>query len=284
MQASNKYGGATMGRIVLVLIGGIALVLPVAPASSFGTAGLRPNSLTTMPSGGVNATIDWASRNWSGYADTGDAPYDDVTGEWTVPAVTDCNKKGKTPACYSAAWIGIDGFDNNSLIQTGTEQDLIDGEASYSAWWTTSAEGFAEQPITTDCSPSTNCGIVDTGDSITAEIEVTNSSTNQWTINISDTDQGWTFTHVVTYAGPGDSAEWIMEVPRLFPGSIATMPEYATFDFHPVSANTVDPLADALGGVLIQKGKVVSIPSDVDSDDDGFAMAYGPIAPSAPSP
>jgi len=39
-----------------------------------------------------------------------------------------------------------------------------------------------------------------------------------------------------------------------------------------------------VGGVLIQKGKVVSIPSDVDSDNDGFAMTYGSTAPSAPSP
>ncbi len=40
--------------------------------------------------------------------------------------------KGST---YSSSWIGIDGFNNSNLIQTGTEQDYTSGGAQYCAWW-----------------------------------------------------------------------------------------------------------------------------------------------------
>ena len=38
-------------------------------------------------------------------------------------------------ATYSATWVGVDGYSNSSLIQTGTEQDYYCGAAHYSAWW-----------------------------------------------------------------------------------------------------------------------------------------------------
>ena len=35
----------------------------------------------------------------------------------------------------SSAWIGVDGFNNSNLIQTGTEEDYYSGAAHYNAWW-----------------------------------------------------------------------------------------------------------------------------------------------------
>ena len=102
---------------------------------------------------GSNTALGWASSNWSGYAETCKAPYTEVSGNWTVPSVSGPN------GSYSAAWVGIDGYTNSSLIQTGTEQDVSGtGQASYAAWWTTSAQKFAEQPITTGCSGTGTCG------------------------------------------------------------------------------------------------------------------------------
>ena len=59
----------------------------------------------------------WAGGGtWSGYAETG--TFTGVTSTWTVPSV------GSSAApTYSSAWIGVDGFNNNNLIQTGTEED-----------------------------------------------------------------------------------------------------------------------------------------------------------------
>ena len=127
-------------------------------AGALGLSGLlsvfagAPASLATSlgPVAGRHAAIHagWASSNWSGYAETSFAPYSSITGDWTVPAVTGPN------GSYSATWIGIDGFTNSSLIQTGTEQNYLNGSTQYSAWWTTSSQNFAEQTIT---SGTTGC-------------------------------------------------------------------------------------------------------------------------------
>jgi hypothetical protein len=188
----------------------------------------------------------------------------------------------KNSGCYSAAWTGIDGFTNSPLIQTGTEQDYSKGRATYQAWWTTSAWGYREQVISTGCSsdPNHNCGTVAAGNSMSAHI--TKGSGSLWTITLSDDSAGWTFTKTTPYTGPGASAEWIMEAPTV--GRIATLPNYTTFPFDKGTVNGSSPGLVAInGGELIQNHQVVSIPSSPDPDSDGFAMAYGPSAPSAPT-
>jgi hypothetical protein len=195
--------------------------------------------------------------------------------------VTGCSAHGRIAACYSAAWAGIDGFDNSSLIQTGTEQDYS-GSASYSAWWTTSSLGFVEQTISSGCtSGSTNCGRVAASDQMTANISISGGT---GTMTLTDHSQGWTFSKSASYTGPADSAEWIMEAPTVG-GKIATMPNFDTFAFDPdsVNGNANPSLVASDGGELLKGRKVVSIPSDPDSDTDGFNMAYGSVAPSPPS-
>ncbi|MHB1853952.1 MAG: G1 family glutamic endopeptidase [Acidimicrobiales bacterium] len=129
--------GVLLGAGALGL-SGLLSVFAGAPASLAASLG---------PVAGRHAAIHagWTSSNWSGYAETSFAPYSSITGDWTVPAVIGPN------GSYSATWIGIDGFTNSSLIQTGTEQNYLNGSAQYSAWWTTSSQNFAEQTITTGC-------------------------------------------------------------------------------------------------------------------------------------
>ena len=75
--------------------------------------------------------IGWISSNWSGYAITGKkGAFKRVSAKWNVPFV-----RPSRGASYSSAWIGIDGFSNSHLIQTGTGHDWIDGKAYYYAWW-----------------------------------------------------------------------------------------------------------------------------------------------------
>ncbi len=79
-------------------------------------------------SAGTIHQAGWASSNWSGYAKTG--TFTRATGSWVVPAAGPTHN-----ATYSSAWVGIDGFNNGSLIQTGTESDYYNGSAHYAAWW-----------------------------------------------------------------------------------------------------------------------------------------------------
>ena len=132
-------------------LGSLAGLLAISIPSGAGALSLvlQPRRVvSSAPQGAVAAAAGWESSNWSGYAETSSSPYTSVSGQWTVPTVTGPN------GSYSAAWVGIDGFNNSSLIQTGTEQDYSNGSGQYSAWWTTSSQDFAEQTISSGCSTS----------------------------------------------------------------------------------------------------------------------------------
>jgi len=207
----------------------------------------------------------WASSNWSGYAKTGN--YTSATAQWVVPSVK--ASKGST---YSSAWVGIDGFNNSNLIQTGTESDWYSGSAHYYAWW--EILPAAETRITSIT--------VSPGDVMTASI--TKGSGNSWTITITDTANGEHSSIVQTYTGPGTSVEWVEEAPSIG-GHVATLATYSSPDtFDPGTANGGNPgLTAADSGVMVQKHKQVSTPSVPDRDTDGFNMAYGATAPAPPS-
>jgi hypothetical protein len=280
---------AAVGGLGFGLGGGLlvsATVGGAASAAAAGQLGLHPNHFSVKPGDGGSgaSSIGWASSNWSGYAATSSAPYSGVTAQWKVPSVQPTGS-----ATYSAAWTGIDGFTNNSLIQTGTEQDFYGGSAHYAAWWTTSAQNFLEQQITTGCTGSGQCGAVAPGDTITATITETNASTHAWTVTLTDANQSWSFTQSVTYTGPGASAEWIMEAPSIG-GRIAPLAVYSspvTFDPGTVNGGASPALAPANSGELVQghsrRLQVVSIPSAPDADHDGFNISYGSTQPSAPA-
>jgi len=233
---------------------------------AFGPIAINASSIAHHPrvSAGATRNAGWASSNWSGYARTGH--YTSVTAAWVVPSVTSSRK-----ATYSSQWVGIDGFNNGNLIQTGTEADFYNGSAHYGAWWEILPAAETVIPSIT----------VHPGDQMTASI--TKGSGTSWTITINDTTRKTSFTTVQSYTGPGTSAEWIEEAPSVG-GRVASLAHYSSPDtFDPGTANGVNPgLTAADGGVMIQKQVQVSTPSVPDSDTDGFNMAYGRTAPPAP--
>src|ERR1700688_2431179 len=84
---------------------------------------------------GALGVREWTAKNWSGYALTG-AGLTGVTGSWHVANVqTPTKKRQLKKRTYASTWVGIDGFNNRSLIQAGTEQDWAGGQAVYQAWW-----------------------------------------------------------------------------------------------------------------------------------------------------
>jgi Peptidase A4 family len=207
----------------------------------------------------------WASSNWSGYAITGSG-FNSVTGRWTVPAVSASRK-----ASYSSNWIGIDGYNNSNLIQTGTESDFYNGSTHYDAWWEI-------LPAAETVIPSVP---VKPGDVITAT--VAKGSGSSWTITIDDVTTGKSFTTTQTYTGPQTSAEWIEEAPSIG-GRVAPLANYGKATFDPGTVNGGNPhLTASESGAMVQNRVQVSTPSNPDSDTDGFNVAYGSAAPAPPS-
>jgi hypothetical protein len=245
----------------------------------------------------------WAASNWSGYAETG--TFDGVTSTWTVPTVT-----ASSSATYSSAWIGVDGFNNSDLIQTGTEEDYYNGAAHYNAWWEI-------LPAAETALPSNHP--VAGGDRMSASIYETSATTtvgggggnrfgrggrggtteHLWDVTISDVTKGWSYSTSQAYNGAGTSAEWVMEAPEVN-GRIAALAHYTvsppsgTGDFDNAgvltSIPTGTPAYSAAGlnyandsGVMIQNNVQVSTPGDPDTALSAFNAAYGSTLPSTPT-
>jgi peptidase A4-like protein len=251
-----------MSRRLLALVSAVAMLFSTAPVPSFVTAVHHPRVGNDDP-GAVVTNAGWSSSNWSGYAKTGS--FTAITGSWTVQAASPTKKQ-----TFSSQWIGIDGFNNSSLIQTGTESDYYQGSAHYAAWWEI-------LPAAETVIPSLP---VRPGDHMSAS--VTKGSGSSWTITITDDTTGGSFTTVQTYTGPGTSAEWIEEAPTVG-GRIATLANYGLTTFDPGTANGANPgLTTADSGVMVQQRRQVSTPSDPDADTDGFNARYGSQQPAPP--
>jgi hypothetical protein len=213
---------------------------------------------------GTLTSTGWSYTNWSGYA-TRTKKATEIAGDWTVPTVT-----ATSTNTYSSTWIGIDGFTNDDLIQTGTEQDWFSGHTIYRAWWEI-------LPANETIIPSL---VVHPGDVFQAEIFLDSGTT--WTINIEDVTTTEFFSINEKYTGPRDSVDWIQEAPTVN-GKIATLAHYGqtTFDQCEFDRSTINFTA-AERGVMVQHGKRVSTPSEPGSLPDAFTVAYGSTTPPAP--
>jgi hypothetical protein len=214
----------------------------------------------------------WISRNWSGYAVTGNG-FTSVVGNWKVPQVLTPNKKKKM-ARYSSSWVGIDGYANSDLIQAGTEQDWIRGKAFYQSWW--EILPAAETPL--------DSLAIHPGDAMS--VSITEGAFSVWTIQVSDTTTHQSFTVSRKYSGPETSAEWIQEAPTIGRNRLATLADEtnAVFDLSRVNGSNPVFNINESGSMWNRGFKVrISTPSAPNPNRDGFAVAYGSVAPPAPT-
>jgi hypothetical protein len=235
----------------------------------------------------------WSSANWSGYAETGH--FTSISGSWTVPRAT-AGASNLDPAWFSSAWVGIDGFNNTHLIQTGTEQDFYGGSAHYSAWWEILPKAESVLPYPVSPGDSMSATIVQTSTTV-AKRKRPKIITDHWTISLKDMTKGWGFATTQVYKGPGDSAELIVEAP-LVGRSVSTISDYSFTpgsavdgDFNSAGVATtiggatagagLSYLSDA--GTLIQNGAQVSTPGPQDTSGTAFNSSYGATEPAAPA-
>ena len=203
------------------------------------------------------------SSNWSGYADVG-GPFTAVQGTFNVPELFTAPTETDT-----TEWVGIDGVSDGSLIQAGIseEYDPTVGGVYVWAWW--EILPAPETPIASI--------VVGYGDRVTVQIARVGGAL--WSIQLTDDTTGQTFTTEQNYAGPGTSAEWVVEAPSFVGGGVATLGDYApdvTFGGLGVDGSQVG--LDEL--LMVQGGGVVSSPSAL--DPNGFSVAYGAVPPAGP--
>ncbi|HEY3608701.1 MAG TPA: G1 family glutamic endopeptidase [Pseudonocardiaceae bacterium] len=239
-----------------VAVAGLAAcaVFAVLPAAAATGTMAAANSSNHVISHSKNA---FQSSNWSGYAETGS--FTTAVGNWTVPTVS---RTSNTPNRFSSQWVGIDGFNNQNLIQTGTEADFTNGSAHYLAWWEI-------LPAPETVIPSIT---VHPGNSMTAS--VTKVSGTTWRISIRNNSTGQSFTINRTYRGAGTSAEWIEEATSVN-GQIGPPAKFSTFSFSNLTSNNANPNLNANEEIfLVQNGTTFSTPSAPNSAHNGFSVTY----------
>jgi hypothetical protein len=194
-----------------------------------------------------------------------------VEGTWRVPAVETPAKKAQQKNAYSSSWVGIDGYNDDDLIQAGTEQDWLHGTKFYQAWW--EILPAAETPITTIA--------VHPGDAMT--VSITEGASARWTIVLTDTTTKKSFSISRTYDGPRTSAEWIQEAPTIG-NKVANLAADTNVIFDLSSVNGANPgLTTSDAGAMYKGETRISTPSAPNPNRNGFAVAFGSTAPAAPS-
>lgn len=209
------------------------------------------------------------SSNWSGYAvatnlsSPQNNAISDVKGQWTVPLV---NCSGTTTNTYSASWLGIDGYSDNSVEQTGTEQDCINGQPYYAAWY----EMYPK--------PSYRINLaVNPGDVISAEVNYTNK---RFFLTLTNITTGKSFTTSQKSNGQRQSAEWIMEAP--WSGGVLPLANFGTLNFNNAQATlnghtgTISDAAWQNDRIIMvnASGTVKATPSALSSDGSGFTITW----------
>ena len=205
--------------VCAALLASAALALNAGIVAAGDDGGDAPNRSSIL-----NTSI---SKNWAGYAvQTGtlfpqSGKITRVYGEWTVPAV-EC-RAGETS--YSSVWVGLDGYDNGTVEQVGTQQNCTNGEPTYRSFYEMYPESIVPQRMN-----------VKPGDVVQGEVTY---SRGTFTMTLKNTTTDQRFSVKRTGDGARRSAEWIVETPTADSGLLLNLANFGSVEFRNTSV-TVD--------------------------------------------
>jgi hypothetical protein len=244
--------------VILIVVGSILLYYPLSSLPS-------PSSASPSDS----SPLSTQSPQWAGYVVMSNlilrqSVVTSVRGSWTVPAIESSGNDK-----YSAVWVGIGGYGEQSLIQTGTMQQFVNGEPTYYAWY----ELLPNRAVRILNVP------VQPGDKIMASVNLVEGNANSWSVEISDVTSGDSFQKTFSYASSRLSAEWVVESPTVS-GNISTLANFGSIVFSDCYA-TVDNETGTISSfpgyqvvMYSQGGEQLVTVSQLNSDGSGFTVNY----------
>jgi hypothetical protein len=260
------------GILILLLTTTSVGAQTASPAMPSSTINITPRqhgpriAVGTLPNQSLSGIHVFTSTNWSGYAVVGD-DFTQATGTWIVPAV-DC-----TSAPYSSAsfWVGIDGWDDATVEQTGTDSDCDDTHPRYYAW-----VEFAPKPgVTIKSVP------VSPGDRMSADVSYDGSQFVVTTTNTTTGDSSTT-TAIVPKA-KRTSAEWIAEANGYFFSDFGTVhfgPDFTAIGTNSATDSSTSGPIGSFGkktqaSVIVDgKGADLAVPSFLSVDGTSFNVDW----------
>jgi hypothetical protein len=204
----------------IVLVSALGVAAPASAAEPHSATALHRSSTAPHRSAPIHKVTHSTSTNWAGYAAT-NATFTSVSSSWTQPTAS-CTSQ----TTYSSFWVGLDGYNSNSVEQTGTDADCSGGRASYYAWY----EMYPKFPVNL----STASYPVQPGDHISASVNF--SGRNAFTLTISNSTRGWTFSTTQKSKAQRTSAEVIAEAPSSS-GGVLPLTNFGIANFGASTAN-----------------------------------------------
>jgi len=258
---------------------GLVLIIALFLSPTFAVASpVAPPSLVIAPRRPFDLSSSSASLNWAGYAlAVTPGTVNSAEGSWIVPKVSP--SKGAT---YVALWVGIDGYNDSTVEQTGILVESENGNVYYRAWY----EFYPSSPV---YAPSSD--VVKPGDDISAKVIYLGN--DEYETQLNDTTEGWHYySPVTTVSGAKDSnAEWIVERPSTISG-LTTLANFGTayfgYDYTGISGTNYAEVngkqytigAETTGSnpiaitMVSSTGQPLATPSGLSSDGTSFTVSY----------
>jgi hypothetical protein len=186
-----------------------------------------------------------------------------ISASWTVPEI-----KPSENNTFSGVWVGIGGYGEDTLIQTGTEQEYVNGRVVYYAWYELLPDYLVRIPNIH----------VRAGDTVTVSISLINKNTNTWSIEIADVTRGERFKKTAVYNSSRLSAEWVVERPKVN-DTISTLADFGNVTFTECKAtiegNTgaINNFSYAQLAMYDQELQLVTV-SPLNDDGSSFTVSY----------
>jgi hypothetical protein len=209
----------------------------------------------TLPPKDRRKTI-WAGSAFSG-APSG--VFSGVSALWVVPATT-----SPDDAHGVLAWVGIDGWGTDSVLQIGTEQSFANGNLSTTGWWDWFHSGDDGRPLITEVAANP-------GDVIAASVSASSPTTAILMVGNVSANVYHSFSPPVPDGVQiqGHTVEWSVEQP----GGSSPLANFGQLGFTLAAADYVDQFGGATKGeVLAQNGTLLSI-----VDENGLVRATSAI-------
>lgn len=204
----------------------------------------------------LGSVVGTQSINWSGYADqeTGSNTVSQVSGSWTIPSVTCLPRPYQNQDAFLANWVGIDGYNDQTVEQLGSATQCFEGVEYYYVWYEMYPAGTVEEGTTACIDNNIDCP--QPGDQITASVTVTPGSEgeNNYKLTLTDRtrpDESFSTTaSCATSTCLDSSAEWIVERPAVQPPPPAPIQILPLADYYKTVFNSAS---------LVSGGKLTSV-------------------------
>ena len=256
---------------------------PVVGHGGWVSPGAQHRSSPSAANGSITLS---QSINWSGYADaeSGSTTVSQVSGNWTIPAVTCLPRPYENQDAFLANWVGLDGFTNGTVEQLGTATQCFEGVKYYYVWYEMYPAGTVEEGTTACINDNVNCP--EPGDHVSASVSVTpgGSGENNYKLTLTDhtrPDESFSVTQQCAAATCADaSAEWIVERPATLPPGNAPIQILPLADFWKTSFSSAGVVSAGTSSSIqgFKDGTVNDI-SMIDDTGSYYLACVGQPAP-----